>query len=338
MPINDQERDILVNFQRDYSIREIRSEIRQRNTVEHLQAGIRSFSGLDEKPLIIMNHPSHQAMPPLPGLWDRVTPEKLMTWHYTDPEVFIGMVAAPGHQATSNRGRYYKHPSMNGFDQMTAVVGGVWDHFLGNGMRFWISAGSDSHVHVSDGGRDFWPGEYTKTFVLAHNEPADIMDGLRHGRSFMVFGDLIQGMDVRLSGDSKSGVTLGETLELGNEKKLTLTMSFTLNPDENFNGDHPELKRIDVITGGINDEIAGEAETNSTARVIERLDESHWRVEGNEIKVTVTLPREHANGYVRLRGTSGEYLEPEVNQEPLDQWEDLWFYSDPVFWEAGIKN
>ena len=49
VPINELERDVLVNFQRDYSIREIRSETRQRNTVEHLQAGIRSFSGLEEK-------------------------------------------------------------------------------------------------------------------------------------------------------------------------------------------------------------------------------------------------------------------------------------------------
>ena len=334
VPVNDLERDVLADFQRDYSIREIRRETRQRNTVEHLQEGIRSFSELDEKPLIIMNHPSRQAMPLGLGLWARVTPEKLMTWHKTDPEVFVGMVAAPGHQASDNRGSYYKHPSMNGFDQMTAVVGGVWDHFLGTGMRFWISAGSDSHVHVSDGGRDFWPGEYTKTYVLARNEPADIMDALRHGRSFMVFGDLIQGMGVALSGDKGSSASLGETLKLNDETSLTLSMSFKLNAGENFNGDRPELKRVDIITGGVSDDIAAEMETNSTTKVIKRLTKSDWKVEDNQIKVTVSLPREHLNGYVRLRGTSGDYLEPEINEEPLDPWLDLWFYSNPIFWEV----
>lgn len=316
VPVNDQERDVLADFQRDYSIREIRRKTRQRNTVEHLQDGIRSFSRLEEKPLIIMNHPSRQAT----GYneWARVTPEKLKTWHETDPDVFVGMVAAPGHQATNNRGSYYKFPSMNGFDQMTAVVGGVWDYFLGSGMKFWISAGSDSHIHISDNGRDFWPGEYSKTFVLARNESADIMDGLRNGRSFMVFGDLIQGMDIALSGKEESSASLGETLALGDEENLTLSMNFKLNEDTNFNGDRPEVNRIDVIIGGISDKVAAEPETNSTAKVIKRLDKSDWKVEDNQIKVTVTIPREHANGYVRLRGTSGEYLEPEINIIPLD--------------------
>ena len=332
VPINDQERDVLADFQRDYSIREIRRETRQRNTVEHLQEGIRSFADLDEKPLIIMNHPSRQATDL--NEWGRVTPEKLKTWHQTDPEVFIGMVAAPGHQATDNRGSYYKFPSLNGFDQMTAVVGGVWDHILGSGIRYWISAGSDSHIHVSVGGRDFWPGEYTKTFVLARNEPADIMNALRHGRSFMVFGDLIQGMDVSLSGDDKTSATLGETLSLDAEKKLTLSMRFKLNDGLNFNGDQPEVSRIDIIAGGISDEIADEPNTNSTAKVIKRLDESQWLVEDNHIVAEVIIPREYASGYVRLRGTSGNYLEPEVNIKPLDPWQDLWFYSNPVFWES----
>ncbi|WP_353901506.1 hypothetical protein ABUL04_10295 [Micromonospora harpali] len=34
------------------------------------------------------------------------------------------------------------------------------------GRRWWITAISDSHVHWTRGGSDFWPGEYSKTYVL----------------------------------------------------------------------------------------------------------------------------------------------------------------------------
>jgi hypothetical protein len=54
---------------------------------------------------------------------------------------------------------------MGGFDQMTATLGGLWDSLLGEGRRWWITSTSDSHVNWRDGGSDFWPGEYSKTYV-----------------------------------------------------------------------------------------------------------------------------------------------------------------------------
>ena len=40
--------------------------------------------------------------------------------------------------------------TFGGFDQMTAIVGGLWDSMLGEGRRFWIVATSDSHAHYAD--------------------------------------------------------------------------------------------------------------------------------------------------------------------------------------------
>ncbi|GAA4874730.1 hypothetical protein GCM10023333_04750 [Ferrimonas pelagia] len=334
VPINADEREVMVTFQRDFSIREDRSLTRQRNTVEHLQAGIRYLGQQQEKALIIKNHPSRQATGL--GEWARVTPEKLKIWHETDPEVFVGMVAAPGHQGgTDNRGSYYKSPTLNGFDQMTAVIGGPWDHLLGSGQKFWISAGSDCHIHVSDEGRDFWPGEYTKTYVYARNEPADIMDALRHGRSFMVFGDLINGLDLSLRGANDATASLGQSLSVGDESELRLSMRISLPEGPNFNGDRPELKRIDIITGAISEAAVAQADRNSTTQVSQRLYPQDWQVKDGHIELTVTLPREHGNGYVRLRGTSGEYPEPQVNEQVLDPWQDLWFYTNPIFWQGS---
>ena len=74
---------------------------------------------------------------------------------------------------------------------MTARVGGLWDSLLGEGRRWWITATSDSHVHWTRGGSDFWPGEYSKTYVHARQDYGDIMDGLRNGRIWVTTGDLI---------------------------------------------------------------------------------------------------------------------------------------------------
>src|SRR5688572_27116381 len=99
------------------------------------------------------------------------------------------MEGAPGHQAgglaqdgsqkldasgrpAGNRGGYGNEDArtLGGFDQMTAIVGGLWDSMLGEGRRFWVVATSDSHNQFADPdqpGSDFWPGQYQKTYVKA---------------------------------------------------------------------------------------------------------------------------------------------------------------------------
>ena len=79
------------------------------------------------------------------------------------------------------RGAYGDFPTMGGFDQMTARLGGFWDSMLGEGRRWWITANSDSHINWTEGGFDFWPGEYSKTYVHAPKNPASIIAAMRAG-------------------------------------------------------------------------------------------------------------------------------------------------------------
>src|SRR3546814_16824905 len=80
----------------------------------------------------------------------------------------FGPSAHAGHWKDARpRGAYGKFPTMGGYDQMTARGGGFWDSMLGEGRRWWITANSDSHIHWSDGGADFWPGESSKTYAIA---------------------------------------------------------------------------------------------------------------------------------------------------------------------------
>ena len=119
---------------------------------------------------------------------------------------------------------------MGGFDQMTAIIGGFWDAMLGEGRRWWSTANSDSHIHYTEGGIDFWPGEYSKTFVLAEKTHDSILESLRAGRMFVVSGDLITALDLTLS-DGMSSVGWGETLKTKQGSKLTLEIAVS-DPEE----------------------------------------------------------------------------------------------------------
>ena len=92
---------------------------------------------------------------------------------------------------------------------MTAILGGFWDSMLAEGRHFWITANSDSHIHYTQGGIDFWPGEYSKTYVYAESNPADILAALRGGRIFVTTGDLISELYVDVSTEQGSAMIGG---------------------------------------------------------------------------------------------------------------------------------
>src|SRR5687768_6112729 len=111
---------------------------------------------------------------------------------------------------------------------MVAVVGGVWDALLGEGRRFWVTAGSDSHIHYRDAkqeGDDFWPGEFQSTFVLAHPTYDDVFDGLKAGRIFVSAGDLVTRLDISAASTGES-VQAGGTLNVAPGSVVELTVRF----------------------------------------------------------------------------------------------------------------
>jgi hypothetical protein len=178
---------------------------------------------------------------------------------------------------------------------MTARVGGFWDSMLGEGRRWWITATSDSHRHYTDGGIDFWPGEYAKTYVRAARTPDDILDGLRKGRVFVSTGDLVSAVDLDVRPVARGAETAG------------------------IRGD---------VTGPAPSRSADE---NPTARVERRFTAADWVREGEVITLTTTLRNVQASGYIRLRGTGTEDAEPAMDVPGENPWDDLWFYANPVF-------
>ncbi len=295
------------------------------------------------KPIVIANHPGRKA--PALGQYQKVTPAKLRGWQDTAPDVLIGMTGAPGHQASTLnqddsikpdgvRAEYYESPTLGGYDQMTAQLGGVWDSFIGEGRHWWISGVSDSHGHYSEGRTDFWPGEYTKTYVYAQKTYTSVMENLRAGHSFVTTGDLIDALDIRVS-NSHTGksASLGDTLTVQQGQSVDITIRFH-DPDQpNFAGRTPQVARVDVIMGNVSTTaVAPDTNTNPSTKVVNRYYAEDWQSQGQTHTVRLRLDNLNQSQYLRIRGTNlRDELEPQPDGKGENPWDDLWFYSNPVF-------
>ena len=349
---SERERDELFLLESTFARRDAWPDDPTRDTEAQMLAALRTMDGLPEKPVVIANHPSRSATDV--GEFGRTTPRELRAWNDTAPQVAVGMAGAPGHQAAPvsragaeaneprqrPRGGYRTSPTLGGFDQMTARVGGVWDSLLGEGRRWWITANSDSHIHASEGGSDFWPGEYARTWVHARKQHDDILDGLRSGRVFVATGALVTGLTIEVSARASDEVAhengsgrrvdmLGDTLRLDGPGTVHVRAALRDPSEANANGDLPQLERVDLIVGAVD---AADGDGNPSARVEARFDANSegWRRDGEIVEIEHTF--EVAGPvYLRLRGTNTTELEPQPDAPDEDPWTDLWFYSNPVF-------
>jgi hypothetical protein len=351
IPNSEREASMLYDIESRFDSQEAWPRDPARMTEAHARLALEYMKGLPLLPLVFANHPSRSAT----GIrvYGADEPRELRANNAIAPEVYRRMEGAPGHQAgtlapngspkrdaagnpAGYRGAYSRAGAhtLGGFDQMTAIVGGVWDSMLGEGRRFWIVATSDSHAHYADGtraGSDFWPGEYQKTYVFAQRSYSGVLDGLRSGRIFAVAGDLITSIDVQAkAGQRLAG--LGETLAVDNGQEITLTVKFRDPNATNARGENPRVARIDVIVGDVNGPSADTTvDRNPSTRVLARYTEKQWTRDRDIHTITTTLPKANRDFYVRIRGTNTQDLEPPMDTVGENPWSDLWFYSNPIF-------
>jgi hypothetical protein len=325
-----------------------------RRTEAAALSALAHMKSLPRLPLLFANHPSRSAKGL--GQYGLTEPLEIRAAHDFSPEVYRGMEGAPGHQAgalardgsqrldesgqpTGARGSYGNPGArtLGGFDQMTAIVGGVWDSLLGEGRRFWIVATSDSHVHYSEpsrSGSDFWPGEFHKTYVHARRSFDDLLDGLRAGRIFAVAGDLITGLDVVASAGRRKAEA-GGTLQVNAGDRVGVTIRFRDPETTNHAGLNPRVNRVDLILGEIGGPVPDlRADRNESTRVLARFTAGEWNATGDAYRIETRLPALSRSAYIRVRGTSTSDAEPQMDERGENPWSDLWFYSNPIFIEV----
>jgi hypothetical protein len=339
MPHTQDEAQRLFSIESQFSKREPWPVNPEWDTEPRMLEALRFMRELPERPVVIAHHPSRSA--PGERVYGLDKPEELRGWNDVAPDVAIGMEGAPGHQAGAlkpdgsldierARGGYGNHQTMGGFDQLTAIVGGFWDSMLAEGRDWWITSTSDSHLHYTEGGSDFWPGEYSKTYVWAEKNHAAILEGIRGGRIFVTTGDLVSELHVTAAAAGKSA-DIGGTLEIAAGSAVDITIRFKDPESPNHHGDNPQVARVDLITG----EMPGPAlekstDTHPEAKVAARFTQSDWEQVGDYKVINYRMPALERDHYIRVRGTNTEELEPALDPRGEDPWKDLWFYSNPV--------
>ncbi|AIT82322.1 hypothetical protein [Novosphingobium pentaromativorans] len=335
MPMTASEREDLRRIEAGFAERDAWPTDPARDTKPRMLDALRFMAALDHPPVLLANHPSRTATGR--GQWGLHDPAEFRAWMDTAPGIAVGMEGAPGHQAArpspgrdlahGSRGLYGGYPTLGGFDQMTAILGGAWDSMLSEGRRWWITVGSDSHGHWSEGGADFWPGEYARTWVHARRDPDDVLEGLRQGRVFVTTGNLVTGLSLSVSDDNGKPrkVELGQTLHLKRGTSPVLTIRLRLPDTEDRS--HAPLDHVDLIAGSLR---SGTPDTH----VARRFPVSTRERRNGEVTLRYRIPKIEASQYLRLRGTSTDQGEPLPDQPGEDPWSDLWFYSNPIWIET----
>jgi hypothetical protein len=342
IPHTHDEAEQLLDIESKYNKREPFPPNADWDTEDRMNDALHHMKTMHTLPVVIANHPSRTMEQ---GQYTKLEPSELRRWNDIAPNIAIGMEGAPGHQARarhldgsfekfSARGGYRGVATRGGFDPMTSVLGGFWDSMLGEGRRWWITATSDAHRNWRDGGVDFWPGEYSKTYVLAKPEYASILKALRAGHIFVTTGDLISQLTFVANAENMPNqVSIGQQLEIEPRQNIVLDLGFCESKTVNANGDQPTVKRMDVIVGDINSEnYSPQSDSNYSTRVLRRIK----RLEFKESNDNCFSHQIEINGfdkdfYIRLRGTNTDEMEPTIDPRGEDPWEDLWFYSNPIF-------
>ncbi|WP_422012473.1 S-layer protein [Roseateles sp.] len=319
---------------------------------------------------VTLNHPSRN-----PG---KYTVNDLRDMNDLAPDIMFMIEGMVGNQMEPDRGGYTSayttanlpNRTYGGVDAIVAKVGGMWDALLGEGRRIWNIADSDSHfkIDAASNSSGYYPGEYAKNYVWMPDGAtgsAGLIGSLRAGRSFGVFGDLIDALDFRAVGSSGTAF-MGQEIKVGAGEKVKFTIRFKSPEFNNYlkpvDGDRlaymkPVVDHVDLIVGDVKEKAAPgtpaySVATNASTRVLQRFTAADWKV-GKDGYASITVQLQvHKNQYFRLRGTNLAVDVPGLssNGEPLaDQkttgtdnptrlnaindrnYSSLWFYSNPVF-------
>jgi len=321
----------------------------------------------------LINHPSRN-----PG---KYTAADYREFNDTAPNIAFGVEGMVGNQMEPDRGGYnsaytaanIKNRAYGGVDYVVAQVGGIWDALLGDGRRFWNVGDSDHHFKTNNGNSSgYYPGEYAKTYVWIENKYTGIrgvLEGIRSGRMFSVYGDLINALDFNLaSGASKS--EMGGELKAKAGETVTVTIRFK-SPDRN-NYEYPitdgvnvnmrpVVDHVDLIAGDVTPRAAAgtadySKDTNDSTKVIATFTAADWKLDKDGYNTVTYTYKAAKNQYFRLRGTNlgmnvagqtsnGNPLPDEqiaggdnntrFNAINARNYNDLWFYSNPVFVTVG---
>ncbi|WP_341889801.1 S-layer protein [Variovorax sp. YR752] len=258
-----------------------------------------------------------------------------------------------------------------GVDYLVAKLGGTWDALLSEGRHIWNTADSDYHFTTSKGlySSGYAPGEYAKNHLWGDiKDPKSLLTAMRSGKLFAVNGSLINALDFKVQ-SAKGAGEMGTEVSARPGEDLKITIRFKSPERNNFEYQlgsgvyanvKPVVDHIDLIAGDVTGrELPGTPgyarDTNPTTRVVKRFTRADWTLDTEGYFAVSYTVKAGNNQYFRLRGTNlgtdvpnetagGEPLfdartPTPAGDDPVTRfnainarnYNDLWFYSNPVF-------
>lgn len=250
-------------------------------------------------PVVMYEHPSRKDDHSIENVAD------VKFWR-TVNDLVVGFSGAPGHQRAKPLGSYkYKEVTIDRWDPAAARIGDAWDTLLGQGLDVWAaSAPSDFHNVDPADLNDYWPGQFSETWMYAPSRTAQgVLQALRAGSFFADHGAIVREVElrVRVAGLARAAGA-GEVIAAAPATNVSVELSFRI-PERALPEGTNRIDQVELI-----------AIKNGTASVVATATPSGT---GPALTYSTTVP---AGGVVfRSRGS-----------RRLPDGDRLMFYTNPV--------
>jgi hypothetical protein len=250
-------------------------------------------------PVVMYEHPSRKDDHSIENVAD------VKFWR-TVNDLVVGFSGAPGHQRAKPLGSYkYKEVTIDRWDPAAARIGDAWDTLLGQGLDVWAaSAPSDFHNVDPADLNDYWPGQFSETWVYAPSRTSQgVLQALRAGSFFADHGAIVREVElrVRVAGLARAAGA-GEVIAAAPATNVSVEVSFRI-PERALPEGTNRIDQVELI-----------AIKNGTASVVATATPSSA---GPALTYSTTVP---AGGVVfRSRGS-----------RRLPDGDRLMFYTNPV--------
>lgn len=167
-------------------------------------------------------------------------------------DLVVGMSGAPGHQIGGKRGigaYSYFHSTVDRWDPAVAEVGNAWDILLAGGKDVWAArAASDFHKFKAKNAADFWPGQFSETWLYAPDKSeTSILKALRAGSFFAAHGHIVRKvqLEAMVSGLERPAYA-GETIAVPSAMEITVSLTMDI-PETDWQGAENRIDRVEII-------------------------------------------------------------------------------------------
>jgi glycopeptide antibiotics resistance protein len=200
-------------------------------------------------PVVIYNHPSRKREE------TRSLAAELATLRAASG-VLIGFEGGPGHQDSEEVGDYRGTlKTVDRWDPAAAEVGGAWDSLLAQGLPVWGAvATSDFHHGDPQAADDFWPGEFSETWLYAPDKSAaGALASLRAGSFFGVHGQIAREVQLRVyaAGLEREAIA-GEAIIAAPGSELIVTLHLQT-PLVDWQGEPNRIDEVELIAANLNE-------------------------------------------------------------------------------------